>query len=143
MVLKTYTIGFLHAPLVLLHLPFGIDFSLEKVLNDGAMWGVFSEYFSFLLFFRICVTAALVVILLWFTKKKVVAVLLTILISGALGNIIDSLIYGHVIDMLHFTFSGNSYGVFNLADTYIFIGCLGLILHSFITKEKKHDASTV
>ncbi len=133
--LKAYVARFLDYPLMIARFPWGINFSLERVLNEGAMWGIFSGYSSFLLAFRCLVAITLIVILMRFTKSKLSAFLLTILIAGAVGNIIDSFVYGHVVDMLHFTFSGYSYGVFNLADAYISIGCLGLILLGFSKKE--------
>ena len=134
-ILKAYTSGFLDHPVTVLSLPFGIEFSLEKVLNQGAMWGVFSQYSQALFLFRICVVIVLVVILFAFTRKKSTAFFLTLVTTGAIGNVADTLAYGHVIDMLHFTFSGHSYGIFNLADVYIFIGCLGLIILSFLHRE--------
>jgi signal peptidase II len=38
------------------------------------------------------------------------------------------LLYGHVVDFLHFTFWGYSFPIFNLADTYITLGVIGLLL---------------
>ncbi len=142
-VLKAYASGFLDYPISILKLPFGIEFSLERVLNQGAMWGMFAQYSTLLLCFRICVVIALLIALFFFTKRRVASVFLTLIITGAVGNIADTLAYGYVVDMLHFTFSGHSYGIFNLADTYIFIGCIGLILLSFLKSEKKCDSSSV
>lgn len=141
-VLKAYTAGFLDHPIHVFSLPFGVSFYLERVVNQGAMWGMLSQYSGALLVFRILVVLALIATLL-FTKKRKPAVFLTLLITGAVGNIADTLAYGHVIDMLHFTFFGNSYGIFNLADAYICIGCIGLIALSFVNKEKKSDSSQV
>ena len=138
-VLKAYASGFLDLPITLLSMPFGIEFSLERVLNQGAMWGIFSEYSNILFCFRVGVVIALLVVLFFFTKRKVSALFLTFIITGAIGNVADTLAYGYVVDMLHFTFSGRSFGIFNLADSYIFIGCIGLITLSFMKSEKKSD----
>ncbi len=47
---------------------------------------------------------------------------LVLLISGALGNMIDRIVRGYVVDMLHFIFWGNDFAVFNMADIYVCIG---------------------
>lgn len=143
LILKTYALGFLDHPLHVFSLPFGVEFLLERVVNQGAMWGSFARYASFLVFFRMGVVALLLTTLLFFTKRRSNALLLTLIITGAVGNIADTLAYGHVIDMLHFTFSGHSYGIFNLADLYIFIGCFGLIALSFVKGEKGHDQRSI
>ena len=142
-VLKAFASGFLDHPISVFKLPFGVEFSLERVLNQGAMWGVFSQYSMALFVFRIFVVIALFVTLFFFTKTKSSAVFLTLIITGAVGNITDTMVYGYVVDMLHFTFGGNSYGIFNLADAYICIGCAGLIILSFKKSEKKSDSSSV
>lgn len=140
-VLKAYASGFLDHPVTIFRLPLGIEFSLERVLNQGAMWGLFSQYSMPLFFFRLVVVFCLLVVLLFFTKSRAPAIFLTLIITGAVGNVADTLAYGYVVDMLHFTFSGSSYGIFNLADAYICIGCLGLIILSFKKSEKKKNDS--
>ena len=47
---------------------------------------------------------------------------------GAIGNALDYCLYGHVIDFIHFTFWGRTFPIFNLADTYITLGAIWLIL---------------
>ena len=49
---------------------------------------------------------------------------------GALGNIVDYSLYGHVIDFFHFTFWGYSFPVFNWADSYITVGLFFFLLLS-------------
>ena len=53
------------------------------------------------------------------------------MLAGALGNIVDSLFLGHVVDMIHVVFWGWDYPVFNVADSFIFLGCLGFLWDSF------------
>jgi signal peptidase II len=60
-----------------------------------------------------------------------------LIMTGAFGNVFDCYYYGHVIDMFHFLFWGNSYGVFNFADLLIFLGALGLSLTLFIKEKGK------
>ena len=59
---------------------------------------------------------------------------LVLLITGALGNIKDYFLYGHVIDMSHFTFREVDFPVFNVADSAVTVAIFWLIWLSF--KEK-------
>lgn len=105
---------------------FGISFCLHHQSNTGAAWGFFADYPYSLLFFRIVFVGALSLYLYKVRPKNSFAFIL--ILAGALGNIVDIFLYGHVIDMLHFTFWGYHYPVFNFADTAIFIGVLFLLL---------------
>jgi len=63
-----------------------------------------------------------------FNKNKALVVPFVFVISGAIGNILDYFIYGHVVDMMHFVFWGYDYPVFNIADSFICIGVALLFL---------------
>ncbi|MFT7594026.1 MAG: signal peptidase II [Paracoccaceae bacterium] len=52
-----------------------------------------------------------------------------LLIGGALGNVVDRLVYGYVLDFLNMSCCGlDNPFVFNIADVFIFVGAIGLIL---------------
>lgn len=120
----------------------GIEFSLNHMTNFGAAWGAFGDYQLALLVFRIVLIAFLIVYLVRFNKEKSWQIPLVLVISGAIGNVIDYFIYGHVIDMFHFIFWGLDYPVFNLADAAISIGIGWLFLMSFFKKApEKNDLS--
>jgi signal peptidase II len=55
-------------------------------------------------------------------------------VTGAIGNGIDYLAYGHVIDFFHFCFWGYSFAIFNLADSYITLGVFALLFLSRFAK---------
>lgn len=109
----------------------GISLSLTYVSNTGAAWGLFSNYSLLLLFGRIM----LVSFFIWYVLRGKGPTLrltaLTLIIAGALGNIIDMLFYKHVIDMVKFVLWGYHYPVFNIADAAICIGIGLLILDNF------------
>lgn len=64
------------------------------------------------------------------------ALALSMILGGALGNLIDRLSYGYVVDFLSFHWDEHYFPAFNLADSSITCGAFLLILDSF--KEKKH-----
>jgi len=120
---------------------FGIDFCLNNVGNRGAAWGVFGSMQEGLLIFRIIVIFGLLGYLIFSPKSKPHHFPLTMVVIGALGNVIDYFTYGYVIDMFHFTFWGYSYPVFNIADSAIFCGVVWMLLQSM--RHKKHHAQNL
>ena len=59
----------------------------------------------------------------------------SLVLAGALGNLLNRLIYGYVIDFLDFNILGYNYPIFNLADIFIVIGIFLLII--YLIKEEK------
>ncbi|MGA8164543.1 MAG: signal peptidase II [Waddliaceae bacterium] len=111
---------------------FGIEGSIVHATNRGAAWGMFSDFQNYLLLFRLVFIAGLFVYILFFNRNRFPVIPLTLILVGAIGNILDYFIYGHVVDMFHFVFWGYDYPVFNLADSTIFIGICGISLVSLI-----------
>ena len=97
----------------------GITFSLNYITNTGAAWGLFEGHSGLLFALRTLIIAALV----FFVPKRFPVWLI---LTGAIGNVVDYCLYGHVIDFLHFTFWGYSFPLFNIADSCITIGVLSL-----------------
>ncbi len=96
---------------------------LFRVHNYGAAWSSFSGMRWLLL----ALTSAIVVAVAWAVWKKIVRHPLgltaaTLIISGGLGNIIDRLRLGYVVDMFNFQFM--NYPVFNVADICIVSGAI-------------------
>lgn len=106
----------------------GIEFSIVYAFNTGAAWGIFSEYKDLLLVARVLLLGALVAFAFFYNDNPQYRLPFALIIAGALGNIVDYFLYGHVIDMFRFVFWGYDYPVFNLADASIFIGIFWLVL---------------
>ena len=109
----------------------GIDFCITYVTNRGGAWGVFAHFPYLLLFVRYVLVSFLFVHFLFFNTLRFRDVPFALILSGAVGNLIDWGLYGHVIDFFHFTLWGYSFPVFNCADTMIFCGVVLLMLLSF------------
>lgn len=71
--------------------------------------------------------------------QKWLSLALALIIAGALGNALDRVLLGHVIDFIDWYFGNYHWPAFNIADTGICIGAAILLLDSFFTK---HSAST-
>lgn len=106
----------------------GIEFVITHVINKGAMWGLFANYQSLLVSIRIFIIAALGYYLYVKQISNYHRICLVMILTGAVGNVFDCIIYGHVIDMFCFIFWGYVYPVFNIADAAIFCGILMMLL---------------
>jgi signal peptidase II len=115
-------------------------FNLVLVFNKGAA-------FSFLagapgwqtpLFAGFAVVASLVIsyLLLKNASKKMFCSGLALILGGAIGNLIDRLRYGHVVDFLDLHAFGWHWPAFNVADSAITVGAAILILEGFLHREK-------
>lgn len=110
----------------------GIEFSINHMTNTGAAWGVLANYQLPLIFLRIGLIIGLCLYLFSFNRHSSWQLPLMLIIAGALGNVIDFFLYGHVVDMLHFVLWGYDFPVFNVADSAITIGIVYLLVLSFI-----------
>lgn len=110
----------------------GIEFSISHTINKGAAWGLGAEYQEILLYFRILLIIALFGYVLLGDKKPIFAYPMALILAGAIGNVVDYFLYGHVVDMLHFVLWGYDFPVFNLADSSIFLGIVWLISLSYL-----------
>lgn len=99
----------------------GINFGLFQGNSDAARWVLIGVSLV------ICVG-----VLVWLSRAaptRFQQVCGGLLIGGALGNVVDRVLYGYVLDFLNMSCCGiNNPFVFNLADVFIFAGALGLVL---------------
>jgi len=112
----------------------GVDFSLNYAKNTGAAWGAFGNFQKPLLIVRMIIMACLVVYL---ARKKISLSrrwALSLILTGALGNILDYFLYGHVVDMFYFVLWKYSFPVFNVADSLIFCGICLIFLQNTLEK---------
>jgi len=113
-------------------------FNLSMVWNRGVSFGLFSAETDtgryLLAGFAIAITSFLTV---WLARaeSKILAISLGLVIGGAIGNVIDRLIYGAVADFLDFHALGYHFYTFNVADTAISLGVAFLIFDSLFLDE--------
>ena len=99
----------------------GINFGLFDSGSDAMRW--------ILIGFSLVVCAVVAIWVLRSHARPVMLLSAGLLIGGALGNVIDRLLYGYVLDFLNMSCCGiNNPFVFNVADVFIFAGAAGLVL---------------
>jgi signal peptidase II len=68
---------------------------------------------------------------------------LALVLGGALGNVIDRIRLGHVIDFIHFHWDRAYFPAFNVADSAITVGAACLLLDALLEGRRKTDANTI
>ncbi len=70
------------------------------------------------------------------STQKLFAFALTFILGGALGNVVDRILYGYVVDFLDFYWAGVHFPAFNLADSAITLGAICLFLDELLRVKK-------
>ncbi len=112
-------------------LPF-MEFIL--VWNRGISYGLMQQHTELGRWLLVAFSIVAIVLLsAWMrrTDSRFTAVALALIVGGALGNLVDRVAYGAVVDFVHLHAFGWSWYVFNLADTWIVAGVLALLYDSF------------
>ena len=111
-------------------------FNLTMAHNEGAAFSFLSEAGGWQrwLFIGLALVIS-IVLLVWLAKlkptEKLEAISLSLILGGAIGNVIDRISYGYVIDFIDLYIGHNHWPVFNIADSAICIGATLLVADSF------------
>jgi signal peptidase II len=120
-------------------------FHLVHVRNRGVAFGIMNRPGSqVLLYLLILMTLAAVVLLaFWLTrlgeKEGKIALGLSLVIGGALGNLIDRVRMGEVLDFLDFHIGGYHWPAFNVADSAVTVGVVWLALNILFSRDAKGE----
>ncbi len=130
---KWLAVTFIGAHGVIKVMPF---FDLVLVHNTGAAFGFLSQAGGWQNVFFVAVAIVISTVILVMTyrlgaKDRLLAVALMLVLGGALGNLIDRLRFGYVVDFLDVYYQAWHWPAFNVADSAITIGALLLILDAF------------
>ena len=123
-------------------------FSLTHIRNPGVAFGLFAENDSefksliFIAFSSIAIVAIMVFYHQAPQQRKIVHVGLILVFSGAIGNLIDRILYQEVIDFLDFFYNGYHFPAFNVADSCITIGVGFMFLDLFQSNPSEKVSST-
>jgi signal peptidase II len=111
--------------------------------NTGAAFSILAQAGGWQRWFFI--TLALVVsvtLMVWLRRIRaeqiLLAVGLALILGGALGNVIDRVMHGYVVDFIYFHWKQHYFPAFNVADTAISIGAGCLLLDAFRESGQKH-----
>lgn len=110
-------------------------FSFTYVENRGAAFGILQnqKWFFIVITIAICIVIAYYI----FThsgENMLLSISLAMILGGAIGNLIDRIRLGYVVDMFHFTLI--NFPVFNVADSFVVIGTALLAYYILFISEK-------
>lgn len=122
----------------------GDFFLITSHRNRGAAFGILQEQRVFF----IIITIVILVGILWYAHimrekgSKTLLVGLALVLGGALGNFIDRVRFGEVVDFFKFNFGSYTFPIFNIADSAIVIG-VGLILLDTLLEVRREKKGQV
>lgn len=119
---------------------FGSFLKLSFILNEGAAFGFFAPYTNILVLLNIFIVILLVLFIIFKPIKTLVAgIIAGLLLGGSIGNLIDRIRFGSVIDFIDLTV----WPAFNIADSALVIGIgltIGYILGLFTDSDEQKRA---
>ena len=114
-------------------------FSLTYTHNYGGAWSIFNNNTLAITIISFIVIIGIIYYLLKNkVTKKIEIIGYSLLLGGAIGNFIDRIVYGYVIDFFDFYIFGYDFPIFNIADIGIVVGII-LLLVSMILEVYKND----
>ncbi|WP_127996214.1 signal peptidase II [Piscinibacter defluvii] len=107
-------------------------FNLVRVHNTGAAFSFLAGASGWQRWFFVGLGAAAAVFIVWLLRshggQRLFATALALILGGALGNVVDRLLHGYVVDFIQVHYGGWYFPSFNVADSAITIGAALLIL---------------
>ncbi len=122
-------------------------FNVVHVRNTGGAFGIFGGArggIGSILFVVVSLIAIVAIVFLFIKTKeneKRLALSFSLILSGALGNLIDRIHYGEVVDFLDFHIATYHWPAFNVADSAICIG-IGLMALEILTRDRKRSTKS-
>lgn len=121
-------------------------FYFTYVTNDGMAFGLSLPGGQWSLTILSIIMTFILVYFFWLERNShlIIKLSLSLIISGALGNLVDRILAGKVIDFMHIKIGTYwEWYIFNIADTSVSIGMILFIIHSLYFQDKIADKATV
>lgn len=122
-------------------LPF---FNWTLMYNEGAAFSFLSDQGGWQRWFFIILSCVVTTALtIWMARlqrdERSIAISLSLIIGGAIGNLIDRIHLGHVVDFIHLHYQQYFWPAFNVADSAITVGVTIMIVDSLFYAQKRED----
>jgi signal peptidase II len=119
--------------------------NLTLMQNHGAAFSFLADQGGWQRWFFVVLTLVIVVFLLRWLRalqcdEQGLAIALSLIIGGAIGNLIDRVQYGYVVDFLDFHALGWHWPAFNIADSAIFVGAAILVWDALFGNSERENA---
>ncbi|WP_298933664.1 signal peptidase II [uncultured Ramlibacter sp.] len=111
-------------------------FNLVRAHNTGAAFSFLAGASGWQRWFFTAIGVAATVFIIWMLRshagQKLFSFALACILGGAVGNVVDRLVHGYVVDFLQFHYGGWYFPAFNVADAAITVGAVCLILDELL-----------
>jgi signal peptidase II len=111
-------------------------FNVVRVHNTGAAFSFLAGASGWQRWFFVALGIVASAVIVWMLKKhpgqRLFCFAVTMILGGALGNVIDRLLHGYVVDFIQLHYAGRAFPSFNLADSAITLGAICLILDELL-----------
>jgi signal peptidase II len=135
------------ANLAVQDVPIAPFLSLTLTYNTGAAFGFLNQAGGWqnVFFIGVAAVASVFILYLLYTQAAdnlLMALGLALILGGAIGNLIDRLLWGHVVDFILVYYQSWRFPAFNIADSAISIGAVLLILDAFGVRFHRGEAAS-
>lgn len=122
-------------------------FNITYVHNTGAAFSFLADQGGWQRWFFTAIAAfASILFVVWLAKtpkdNRILGIGFSLMLSGALGNLIDRALFGYVIDFLDFYIGRSHWPAFNVADSAILVGAALMLIDSYQADKKKKAAES-
>ena len=120
-------------------------FQLNYITNKGMAFGInLPVGISFFSGISLIITCFLVWIL-WRERKNnlLMRISLALILGGAIGNLIDRILFGEVVDFFDFMIGDFHWYIFNIADSAVTVGIILMLFYSFLFKPKVQPTHSI
>jgi signal peptidase II len=111
-------------------------FNLVRVHNTGAAFSFLAGASGWQRWFFVAIGVAATLVILWMLgrhgNQRLFAFALALILGGAIGNVVDRLLHGHVVDFIQVHHAGWYFPSFNVADSAITVGAACLIVDELL-----------
>jgi signal peptidase II len=115
-------------------------FNVVRVHNTGAAFSFLAGASGWQRWFFVGLGVVASALIIWMLKKhpsqSLFCFAITMILGGALGNVIDRLLHGYVVDFIQLHYAGRAFPSFNLADSAITLGAICLVLDELLRVRK-------
>jgi signal peptidase II len=115
-------------------------FNVVRVHNTGAAFSFLAGASGWQRWFFVGLGVVASTVIVWMLKKhptqKLFCFAIAMILGGAIGNVIDRLIHGYVVDFIQVHYAGRAFPSFNLADCAITLGAICLVIDELLRVRK-------
>ncbi len=113
---------------------------ITKSYNTGVAWSMLSDKPALVIIISIVIFLFLLFYMRKFKYDKKNTLAFSLIFGGLFGNLIDRIIYGHVIDFIDIMIFNYDYPIFNIADSFVFIGVLLLMWSIYLGEDNENSS---